>query len=137
MKKLFVPFLALFCLFLFSGFFPLNTEHDSKLVGIWKGSETNRQIDGIEKHWILERFENGKYVIMFTIKEDCDIRTSTEKGEWWTNEGKYFERSGSNSPVDIYNYEIKNNKTINFRSVKLNGVDKSDYNFSDFKVDFD
>lgn len=131
-----VAFLAVFSMFLFSGFLPVNDEHDQQLVGIWKGSESNRQFDGTEKHWILQRFENGKFIIMFTTNQDCTVQTFTENGEWWTKDGKYYEKNG-NSPIDIYNYEVKNRKTINFRSIKLQGVDKSDYSFSDFKVDLD
>lgn len=137
MKKAAAAFLAVFSMFLFSGFLPVNDEHDQQLVGIWKGSEKNREHDNTEKHWVLQRFENGKYIIMFSVKQDCDVETLTEKGQWWTKDGKYYERSSSSKFVDLYNYEVKDKKVVNFKSIELNGERDSGYNFSDFKVDLD
>ena len=43
--------LALFSLLIFS-FTIDEKEQDDKLIGIWKGFEKDRQIEGVEKHWI-------------------------------------------------------------------------------------
>ena len=31
--------------------------------------EVEKQYEGVEKHWIVQRFANGTYVIMFTTKQ--------------------------------------------------------------------
>src|SRR5687768_17098876 len=90
-------------------------ENDKKLVGIWKGFEVNKQIEGIEKHWIVQRFSNGTYTIMFTTKENCEIETFTEKGKWWTKGNVFYEKSESGDE-ESYNYTIKDGLLIHFKS---------------------
>lgn len=137
MKKAVLGLLVVCALFLFSGFVMENKEHDAKLVGIWKGFEKDKQFEGVEKHWILERFENGKYVIMFTTKQDCDVETFSENGEWWTKDGQFYETSTGTKDIDIYNYEVVDKIVVNFKSIELNGKKRSDYNFTDYKVNLD
>ncbi len=110
-------------------------EHDDKLVGIWKGFEKDTQIEGVEKHWIQQRFADGNYVIMFTAKEDCQIETFTEKGKWWTEDGKFYELVQDSKDIDVYNYEVKNDEVVEFKSVKLTGKDNTTYTFSDYRLD--
>jgi hypothetical protein len=136
MKKVFLGVLVVFLGLLFSSFLIEDKEHDKQLVGIWKGSEKDKQYEGVEKHWILERFENGKYVIMFTTKQDCQVQTFTEKGEWWTKDGKFYETSQGIEDIDVYDYEVVN-KVVSYKSIELNGEKRTDYNFKDYKVDLD
>ncbi|MNK80398.1 hypothetical protein D3C87_1001120 [compost metagenome] len=110
-------------------------ENDVKLVGIWKGFEKDGQIEGVEKHWIQQRFADGTYMVMFTAKENCEIETFTEKGKWWTEDGKFYEASESSKDVDIYKYVVKNEEEVQFKSVKLLGKNNDTYIFSDYKLD--
>jgi hypothetical protein len=110
-------------------------EQDEKLVGIWKGFEKDGQIEGIEKHWIQQRFADGTYVILFTTKEDCEIETFTEKGKWWSEEGKFYESTDSTTDIDVYTYEVKNDEVVEFKSVRLSGENNDTYIFSDYKLD--
>lgn len=110
-------------------------ENDAKLVGIWKGFEKDGQIEGVEKHWIQQRFADGTYVIMFTAKQDCEIETMTEKGKWWTENGKFYEASSGTSDIDVYNYDVKGAESVEFKSIKLSGKDKTTYIFTDYKLD--
>ncbi|MGC4041502.1 MAG: hypothetical protein QM710_12150 [Flavobacterium sp.] len=137
MKKVVLGFLVVIALFSFSSFKPAGKDHDKRLVGVWKGFEVDRETEGVEKHWILNRYENGKYVIMFTAKENCEIETLFEKGEWWTKDGKFYEKSQNSKYSDIYEYEIKDGIMVNYKSVELNGEKKTDYIFSDYKIDLD
>jgi len=118
------------------GFSTEKKEQDSKLVGVWKGFEVEKQIEGVEKHWIQQRFENGTYVIMFTTKEDCQIETFTEKGKWWTEKGKFYELSSTAKDPEVYSYEMKNDEVVEFKSIKLSGEKKDTYTFSDYKISF-
>lgn len=137
MKKVVLVFLMVVALFSFSSFIAGGKEHDKRLVGVWKGFEANKETEGIEKHWILHRYENGKYVIMFTVKEDCEIQTFFENGEWWTKDGKFYEKNKVNNIADIYDYELQDGIVINYKSVELNGQKKTDYSFTDYKIDLD
>lgn len=110
-------------------------QQDPKLVGIWKGFEKDGQIEGIEKHWIQQRFEDGSYVIMFTTKENCEVETFTEKGKWWTEAGKFYEAAATTKDVDIYNYEVKGEESVEFKSIKLSGKNNDTYIFSDYRLD--
>jgi len=138
MKKM-SPFLKIVALAVFSilifSFSIDKKENDAKLVGVWKGFEKDKQIDGIEKHWIQQRFADGNYVIMFTAKENCQIETFTEKGKWWTEDGKFYESAEGTKDIDIYNYEVKNEEVVEFKSIKLLGKDDNTYVFSDYKLD--
>jgi len=112
-------------------------ENDSRLVGIWKGFEVDKQFEGVEKHWIQQRFENGTYVIMFTAKENCEIETFTEKGKWWTKDGKFYEQTSTSKTIDVYHYTMENPLVANFKSIELSGEKVDTYIFSDYKVDLD
>ncbi|WP_202702460.1 hypothetical protein [Flavobacterium sp. UGB4466] len=139
MKKTSFLFTSLGLLLLAMLIFSFSTEskeQDSRLIGVWKGFEVEKQIEGIEKHWIQQRFENGTYVIMFTTKEDCQIETFTEKGKWWTEKGKFYELSSSAKNPEVYSYEIKNDEVVEFKSIKLSGEKKDTYIFSDYKINF-
>ncbi|MCC9017098.1 hypothetical protein [Flavobacterium lipolyticum] len=139
MKKTSFLFTSLGLLLLAMLIFSFSTgskEQDSRLIGVWKGFEVEKQIEGVEKHWIQQRFENGTYVIMFTTKEDCQIETFTEKGKWWTEKGKFYELSSSAKNPEVYSYEIKNDEVVEFKSIKLSGEKKDTYIFSDYKINF-
>jgi len=112
-------------------------QHDPKLVGMWKGFEKDKQIEGVEKHWILQRFKNGTYVIMFTSKQDCDIQTFTEKGQWWTKDQKYFEKSENNEKIDSYSYTVENLEVVSYKSIELLGEKNTTYEFTDYRLDLD
>ena len=129
MKKIYlIAFLAITSLFVF-GFRTNNNEHDSKLVGIWKGFEKDKQIEGVEKHWIQERFKDGSYVIIFTSIQNCEVETFVEKGKWRTKDGKFYESNENNKKEDIYEYEVVDNLMVNFKSVLLLGEKNSTYIF--------
>jgi len=109
--------------------FKLKNENDKKLVGIWKGFEKEKQLEGIEKHWIVQRFSNGKYVIMFTAKQGCEIETLTEKGKWWTKGNVFYEQQDGNETIESYNYSVKENLVIHFKSLT------NTYEFDDYRLE--
>ncbi|MFC7773473.1 hypothetical protein [Flavobacterium sp. GCM10027622] len=109
--------------------FILKTENDKKLVGIWKGFEKEKQLEGIEKHWIVQRFSNGKYVIMFTAKQGCEIETFTEKGKWWTKGDVFYEQQEGNESIESYQYSIKENLVVHFKSLT------NTYEFEDYRLE--
>lgn len=137
MKKVFLGILIVLTAFLSSSFKPGGKEHDKRLVGIWKGFQIEKDQEGVERHWILHRYENGKYVIMFTFKEGCDVETTFENGTWWTKDGVFYEKNKNNNLTDVYNYEVKDDIMVNYTSIEMGGVKKTDYTFTDYKLDLD
>ncbi|QTV04787.1 hypothetical protein [Faecalibacter bovis] len=113
-------------------------EYDKKLIGCFKGSEQNKQVDGISKYWISCRFEKGLSVLNFiTIDEDGDVEQFTENGNWWTNDGKYYEYHKTSNLTDIYTYQTLKNGDIAFKAIKIIGEDNNTYEFVDYKIQED
>jgi len=45
---------------------PKTNKIDQNLVGLWKGSEKDQQIEGVEKLWIMERKQDGTFMLLFS-----------------------------------------------------------------------
>lgn len=126
--KTFKTLILFFGIILFTSFSSENN-NDKKLVGIWKGFEVEKQYEGVEKHWIVQRFANGTYVIMFTTKQNCEIQTFTEKGKWWTKGNLFYEKHENGDVPEIYSYEVKDDLVVHFKNQENN------YEFDDYKID--
>lgn len=113
---------------LFTSFNSKNS-NDKKLVGIWKGFEVEKQFEGVEKHWIIQRFANGTYVSMFTTKQNCEIQTFTEKGKWWTKGNLFYEKHESGDAPEVYSYEVKEDLVVHFKN------QVNEYEFDDYRID--
>ncbi len=121
--------LILFLVIILFTSFKSENNNDKKLVGIWKGFEVEKQYEGVEKHWIVQRFANGTYVIMFTTKQDCEIQTFTEKGKWWTKGNLFYEKHENGDAPEIYSYVVKDNLVVHFKNQENN------YEFDDFRLE--
>lgn len=132
MKKI---ILAISILFLLS--FTIQTKNDPKLIGTWKGSEKNNQIDGVSKNWIMIRKSNGTYKIKFSTKdEEGNSQSFEEKGKWWTSGNQLFEQyEGSDKPA-VYTYKILDDKTIHFKMITSDTeFNNNNYEFIDIKIE--
>lgn len=115
--------------------FAQKKEYDKNLIGCYKGSEQNQQVDGISKYWISCRFEKGLSILNFiTIEEDGEVKQFTENGKWWTNNGKYYEYHKNSNLTDIYTYETLKNGDVSFKSIKIIGEENDTYQFIDYKI---
>jgi hypothetical protein len=122
---------------LFSFGFTYQSKNDPKLIGTWKGSEKNNQIDGVKKSWIMIRKSNGSYKIKFSTKdEEGNSQTFEEKGKWWTSGNQLFEQyEGSDKPA-VYTYKILDDKTIYFKMTTADTeFNNSNYEFIDTKIE--
>ncbi|ODN65962.1 hypothetical protein [Methylophaga muralis] len=91
------------------------------MVGKWYGNQPSKE--GGAKQWIVERYPNGNYRIDFrTIKNDGNIESSSEVGQWGVSGPVYFSSfrgwlEGDNvkpsDPSDPYNYDA-------YQIIKLN-----------------
>lgn len=109
---------------------------DPKLVGSWSGEEDDKQIVGMHKSWIMHRFDDGKFLLLFVAVQDGEINTVTEKGQWWVNDGKFYELHKTDGKTDIYTYEVLDDKHVKFKEDKMSIKQNSeDYEFIDTKME--
>jgi hypothetical protein len=112
--------------------------YDSKLVGCWKGSEIGQQMKGTSKYWVSCRFENGTSTLLFVaIDKNGEVTQETENGKWWVENGKYYELHNYDGVTDIYDYEVVDENTINFKAIELMGKKNNSYIFTDYKIEED
>ncbi len=134
MKKLFV----LSLLAIATGLAAQKKEYDPKVMGCYKGSEVNQQMEGVSKYWVSCRLEKGKSILMFVaINQDGNVVQETENGSWWTKDGKYYELHNTDKVTDIYNYEVMPNGDVKFQSIEMMGKKDNTYSFIDTKINED
>ncbi|WP_312299907.1 hypothetical protein [Chryseobacterium sp.] len=134
MKKLLV--LSLFSIA--AGLTAQKKEYDPKVMGCYKGSEINQQMEGVSKYWVSCRLEKGKSILMFVaINADGSVVQETENGSWWTQNGKYYELHKTDNVTDIYNYEVLANGDVKFQSIEMMGKKDNTYVFTDTKINED
>jgi len=92
----------------------------------------------VQVNWIQYRYPNGKLVTKFTTTYLGEQSVSTETGKWWTENGKFYEKSDDAKKPDIYSYEVVDKDHIIFRAIKLaDEVENKNYQFVDTRVEDD
>ncbi|WP_407488107.1 hypothetical protein [Elizabethkingia anophelis] len=118
--------------------FAQEKEYDLKIMGCYKGSESNQQVDGISKYWVSCRLDKGKSILLFVaIDQNGNVQQTTENGSWWTSNGKYYELHKTDNVTDIYNYSVLPNGDVKFKSIELLGKSDTTYEFIDSKIEDD
>lgn len=136
MKKLILFSVLMFSTLGFSQYSDIKKEYDKKVLGCWKGSETDQQYEGITKYWVSCRLEDGKSILLFvSIDKFGNVQQHTENGTWWTNDGKFYEFHRKANITDIYTYKIVNDNQIEFRSWEMSGKKDNTYFFIDEKIE--
>lgn len=107
-------------------------------MGCYKGSESNQQVDGISKYWVSCRLDKGKSILLFvTIDQNGNVQQTTENGNWWTSNGKYYELHKTDNVTDVYSYSVLPNGDVKFKSIELLGKLDTTYEFIDSKIEDD
>lgn len=134
MKKILVTFLVFFSFFAFSQSKNVQKNKiDQKLVGTWKGSETDQQVEGMTKYWVLSRFADGTFSMMFTTSQNCEINSHVETGQWWIQNGEYHELHYISGNTDVYTYSFPTENTVKYKVLDSKIVGET-YEFTDTKV---
>ncbi|WP_343687885.1 hypothetical protein [Chryseobacterium gleum] len=117
---------------------PQANQIDNKLVGLWKGSEKDQQIAGMEKRWVMERKADGTFMLIFTTIQDCEVDQFIERGQWWIEKGEFHELHFNSGKTDIYTYKVLDPSHVKFDS-KEQALDiaADTYSFVDTKIDED
>jgi len=108
--------------------------HDEIFVGTWSGSEKDQQQIGLEKHWVMHRFGDGTFVLLFTIIEDGEARSQAEKGKWWTENDEFHELHFVSGLTDVYSYTFLDDYHIRFKSKVIIESTQGSYEFIDTKL---
>jgi len=105
---------------------------DKRLTGEWAGSEIDNQIEGMQKDWLMTRKNDGTFVLDFTFKKDNEEHNSTETGNWWIEDGKFYEAHSESGLTDIYTYQVLDKNRIKFKSYNISiDMNKEAYEFID------
>ena len=105
---------------------------DTRLVGEWAGSEKDQQEKGLSKEWVMERNDDGTFVLHFTVIENGKSRTHDEEGNWWILDDQYYEFHEDSGKTDVYTYKVLNKDQIKFSSKELTmGMTGDVYEFVD------
>jgi hypothetical protein len=111
--------------------------HDPVLLGSWSGTEKSMQKVGMVKHWIQNRFEDGTFVLIYTTIEDDVVKNFSEKGKWWTENGKFYELHFRDDKTNIYTYELVDESHVKFEGIKLGSdFEKKEYESTESKVEY-
>jgi len=108
---------------------------DSRLIGVWKGSETGKQVANLTKEWEMERNSDGTFTLKFKTISDGIIDEFEETGKWWIEGKKFYEYHSDSDKTDIYKYTILNNEQVKFKMTNTE-VDfaEANYTFIDTKI---
>ncbi|WP_160138855.1 hypothetical protein [Chryseobacterium sp. c4a] len=117
---------------------PQTNKIDKQLVGIWKGGEKDQQIAGMEKRWVMDRKEDGTFILIFTTIHDCEVNQHIEKGQWWIENGEFHELHFNSGQTDTYTYKVLDPEHVKFNSKQQTMAMATDvYSFVDTKIDED
>lgn len=110
-------------------------EFDKKMIGCYKGSEVNQRAEGLSKYWVSCRMEKGKSILLFVaLMPNGEVKQTTENGNWYTSNGKYYELHNYDNVTDSYHYEVLENGDVKFKSIELMGEVTDTYEFTDYLI---
>lgn len=108
---------------------------DKRLVGVWKGNESGNIVEGMSSEWEMTRKMDGTFSLDYKALLDGEIMEGNENGNWWIENGLFYEYHEVSGGTDIYNYEILNKRKIKFIAEKMSiEVVNENYQFIDTKT---
>ncbi|MGG5208738.1 hypothetical protein ACQWU4_07300 [Chryseobacterium sp. MIQD13] len=114
----------------------MKNQIDIKLVGSWKGEEDDQQIAGMHKSWIMHRTDDGKFLLLFVAVQDGKTTTFTEKGQWWVEDGKFYELHKADGKTDVYDYQVIDKDHVKFKASQMSlEQNNENYEFIDTRIE--
>lgn len=105
---------------------------DEKLVGVWFGSENDKQIAGVSKKWEMTRNADGTFKLDFEFTQNGQTQNTQEKGDWWIENGKFYEYHSDSDLTDVYEYKPMGKTRVKFKATKMNvDMNADTYEFID------
>jgi hypothetical protein len=109
---------------------------DTRLVGDWEG-QSDEQIEGLTVEWEMTRKVDGTYILYlrsFPKGLPERARPAIDDGNWWIEDGTFFEVSNAGQKTDSYYYEVLDTNRIRFKAKKMSIVTKPNYEFIDYRI---
>ena len=111
---------------------PTGKKIDSRLVGEWTGAEKDKQIEGVQKSWEMNRRADGTFTLDFKFTQDGETQQTEEIGEWWIADGKFYEFHQGSGETNTYEYTVLNEDQVKFKSLKMSqDMSRESYEFID------
>ncbi|WCO00319.1 hypothetical protein [Psychroserpens ponticola] len=108
---------------------------DTRLVGLWKGSESGKIFPGMSSEWKMIRNLDGTFSLEVKANLNGEFIEETEIGTWWIENGCFHEYHDVSGKVDIYKYEVLNKDQIKFITKKMSfDIVNENYEFIDTKI---
>lgn len=101
---------------------------DKNLVGVWKGEEKENQSEGLSKSWVMTRKNDGTFLLVFKVNDNGKINTIKEKGNWWVEDGKFYEFHNTSGLTDVYIYTILSKDKVKFKAVNM-AIEQNNENY--------
>ena len=83
----------------------------------------------------MHRFDNGNFVLLFTIIEDGEVSNFTESGKCWTQGNVFYEYHNNSKTTDVYTYQVLDANHVKFK-MRNSGIGQAneEYEFIDTKL---
>ncbi|AXP81920.1 hypothetical protein CJ739_2855 [Mariniflexile rhizosphaerae] len=108
---------------------------DKNLVGIWEGSETDKQVQGLKKDWQMTRSDDGTFILNFKTTYEGETEELIEKGNWWVKGKLFFEYHENSDETDTYKYVLLNKDQAKFEMINTEvEFEDKNYTFIDTRV---
>jgi hypothetical protein len=101
---------------------------DKKLVGIFKGGNNNDG-NGAKNSWVINRNADGTYLQDKTFRMRGRATRIKTNGNWWTENGKYYQQNTNINETEVYTYKVLGTKKITFKSTST----EENYEYSEEK----
>lgn len=101
---------------------------DKKLVGIFKGGNNNDG-NGAKNSWVINRNADGTYLQDKTFRMRRRATRIKTNGNWWTENGKYYQQNTNINETEVYTYKVLGTKKITFKSTST----EENYEYSEEK----
>jgi hypothetical protein len=114
---------------------PNGKQIDKRLIGVWQGSEKDKQTSGLEKEWTMERNSDGTFTLNFITIQDGESDEFIETGNWWVKGNTFFEFHDNSGATDKYKFTVLNKEQVEFKMINSNvEFDNPNYVFIDTKI---
>ncbi|MDN3605915.1 hypothetical protein [Kaistella yonginensis] len=105
---------------------------DNRLVGVWVGSEKDKQIEGIHKNWEMNRRADGTFTLDFQFSQNGQVLQTIETGNWWIEKGKFYEFHQESGQTDAYDYTVLGPNQVKFKAIAISiEMNADSYEFID------
>lgn len=114
---------------------PNGKQIDNRLIGIWKGSENDKQMADLKKEWEMERNSDGTFSLNFKTFYQGKTDEFTELGNWWVKGNTFYEYHTDSDKTDTYTYKVLNKEQVKFKMLSTEiDFNEENYTFIDTKI---